>query len=268
MPAIQLPRLKIQAAKLAEQFADPVVFCRGLHNLLDFYASRAYHPGQAGDPPPLMAAYHVPPPVLREVIKDLTPFALSAPESAFALSDALWSELYLEFRLLAVSLLGLLSPHPPDPVILRVRTWAEPRTEARLIRALINTGLTQIRREYPVRYLQLAEAWLTSPEQFSQKLGLQALVPLLDLQEFQDIPLIIKMLTPLVRTAPFPLRPDLIDVIAGLAKRSPQETAYFLRQNLAVKSENPVTAWLIRQSLHSFPVEIQTSLRTALHESK
>ena len=268
MPAIQLPRLKIQAAKLAEQFADPVVFCRSLHNLLDYYAGRAYRPGQTGDPPPLMATYHVPPPVLREVIKDLTPFTLSAPEAALALSDALWSEPYLEFRLLAVSLLGLISPHPPDPVILRVRAWAKPRTEARLTRALINTGLTQIRREHPVHYLQLAETWLASPELFSQQLGLQALVPLLDLQEFQDIPHIIKMLTPLIRTAPSPLRPDLIDVITGLAKRSPQETAYFLRQNLAVKSDNPVTAWLIRQSLHSFPAEIQTSLRIALHENK
>jgi len=268
MPAIQLPRLKIQAAKLAVQFADPVVFCRSLHNLLDFYAGRAYRPGQVGDPQSLMAAYHVPPPVLREVIKELTPFMLSAPEAALALSDALWSEPYLEFRLLAASLLGLISPHPPDPVLLRVRAWAKPRTEARLTRALINTGLSQIRREYQARYLQLAETWLASPELFSQHLGLQALVPLLDLQEFQDIPLMIKMLTPLIRIAPFPLRPDLIDVIGGLAKRSPQETAYFLRQNLAVKSDNLATAWLIRQSLHSFPAEIQTSLRIALHENK
>ena len=268
MPAIQLPRLKIQAAKLAGQFVDPVVFCRSLHNLLDFYADRAYRPGQVGDSRPLMAAYHVPSPVLREVIKVLTPFTLSAPEAVLALCDTLWSEPYLEFRLLAVSLLGLISPYPPDPVLLRVRDWTKPRTEARLAKALINTGLSQIRREYQARYLQLAETWLASPELSSQQLGLYALVPLLELQEFQDIPLIIKMLTPLVRTAPLALRPDLIDVIAGLAKRSPQETAFFLRQNLVVKSDNPVTAWLIRQSLHSFPAEIQKSLRSALHENK
>ena len=268
MPAIQLPRLKIQVAKLAEQFADPVVFCRSLHDLLDFYADQAYRPGQSGNPPPLIAAYHVPPPVLREVIKELTPLTHRTPEAALALSDALWSEPYLEFRLLATSLLGLVSPHPLEPVLGRVRAWARPRTEARLTRDLINTGLTRIRREHPARYLQIAEAWIASPELFSQQLGLQALVPLLGLHEFQDIPLLIKMLTPLIRSAPSPLRPDLIDVIAGLAKRSPQETAYFLRQNLAVKSDNPITAWLIRQSLHSFPAEIQTYLRTALHENK
>lgn len=268
MPAIQLPRLKIQVARLTEQCADPVLFCRSLHNLLDSYADRAYRPGQAGAPPPLLAAYHVPQPVLREVIKELTPFAISATEPALALSDALWSEPNFEFRQLAAALLGLISPYPPELILGRVQAWAKPRTEARLTKALIENGLNRVRREHSTRYLQLAESWLTSQEVFSQQLGLQALVPLLDMPEFQDFPLIFKLLAPLVRRAPSSLRPDLIIVIAGLAKRSPQETAYFLRQNLVIKSDNPVTAWVIRHSLHFFPPEIQSNLKTALHENK
>ena len=268
MPAIQLPRLKIQVAKLAEQCADPVLFCRSLHNLLDSYAERVYRPGQVGDPPPLLAAYHVPPPVLREVIRELTPFMTSAAEPALALSDALWSEPTFEFRQLAAALLGLISPYPPEPVLGRVQAWAKPRTEARLTKALIDNGLNRVRGEHPTHYLQLAESWLTSQEVFSQQIGLQALVPLLDMPEFQDFPLIFKLLAPLVRGAPSPLRPDIITVIAGLAKRSPQETAYFLRQNLAIKSDNPVTPWVIRHSLQFFPPEIQSNLRTALHENK
>ncbi len=268
MPAIHLPRLKIQVAKLAEQSTDPVIFCRSLHNLLDSYAGRIYRPGQGGAPPPLLTAYHVPPPVLREVIKELTPFIHNAPDMAFVLIDALWSEPYLEFRLLAIALLGLISPYPPEPVLFRVQAWASPNTEVSLINALINTGLTRIRCEIPAIYLHQIESWLASRDVFSKQLALQAIVPLVNMQEFQDIPLIFRLLAPLIHSVPTQLRPDLLSVITCLAKRSPQETAILLRQNLVIESDNPVTAWLIRHSLNSFPGEIQIKLQKALHERR
>jgi hypothetical protein len=268
MPAIQLARLKIQAAQLAEHFANPVLYARSLHDLLDYYADRAYRPGQTGEPPPLLTAYSVPPQVIRQILKELTPFAAQDRPAALALCDALWSEPYFEFRLLAASLLGEISPHPPEEILARVKAWAVPSTEIRLLAALFTIGLSWFRQDLPELYLRQVEAWLASAEVFSQHLGLQALGPLATAQGFDNLPVLFRLLAPLVRSAPMQLRPDLLDVVQGLARRSPQETAYFLRQNLEIKTDNPGTAWLARHSLASFPVEVQTSLRAALRENR
>lgn len=266
MPAIQVARLKIQCAQLAERFSEPPVFTHDLHELLDFYADRTYRPGQAGKPPPLIKSYNVPPPVMRQLLKELIPLANADSKAALTLCDRLWLEPYLEFRLLAASLLGQVSPHPSEDILDRVCNWSGPKTEDRLLQALITTGLARVRRETPDQYLGQLEAWLFSGDILSQQLGLRALLPLVEDEDFENLPVIFQMLTLLVRSAPAALRPDLLEVLRNLAHRSPQEVAFFMRQNLAVP-EAPDTPWLIRQILPAFSLEMQAGLRRALREA-
>jgi hypothetical protein len=121
-----------------------------------------------------------------------------------------------------------------------------------------------VRAEDTALYLDLIKSWLESREVFSQRLGLRALLFLLKSSSFENMPLAMRLLAPVVRAAPSRLKPDLLDLIQALAQRSPRETAFFLRQNLAVKNDNPGTPWLIRNSLRYFPLEMQSSLRQAL----
>jgi hypothetical protein len=58
----------------------------------------------------------------------------------------------------------------------------------------------------------------------------------------------------------------LLDVMRVLAMRSPNESAFFLRQNLTVMIDDDSTAWLIRKSVRYFPEEVQKSLKTALRK--
>ena len=51
---------------------------------------------------------------------ELAPLVTSRPGEALSLCDALWEEPYLEFRLLAASILGLIPADPPDPIFIRV----------------------------------------------------------------------------------------------------------------------------------------------------
>lgn len=266
MPAIQLPRLRIQAAGLAEKFSKPKAFVRGFHELCDIYAERTRRPGQTGEPPPLLMAYKVPAPVLRQVLKELSLDIYQDGEAALELAGTLWAEPCLEFRMLAASILGNVSPQPPERVIERFGNWAKPGTDDRLVSALVEVGLARLRRENPERYLEETKSWLASEEAFSQRLGLRALLSLVRSQEFENLPLAMRLLAPLVRSAPHRLRPDLLDVIRALAERSPGETAYFLRQNLSVKSDNPGTAQIIRSGLRFFPPEDQAALRQAVRE--
>jgi hypothetical protein len=54
-----------------------------------------------------------------------------------------------------------------------------------------------------------------------------------------------------------------LDVLIALARCSPRETAFFLRQSLELPN-SPDTPWLIRQTARYFPADIQESLRAAV----
>jgi hypothetical protein len=266
MPAIQLARLKIQAEELSAKAGSPVEFCRELHALLDYYADRAYRPGKTGQPPPLLKSYHVSPPVMRQILSSLQPFIAREQQGTLELSDALWSESYYELRMLAVSLLGQVSLDPPEPILERFTSWANPSVEKRLIRILIETGLARLRREQRQRYLDEATARLMDSSEFVQQLGLQFLEPVVTAQDFEDYPAITRLLTPILRSGSTLLRHDLLRLTQALAKKSPKETAFYLRQNLVYKQNNLNTTWLIRHTLADFPPENQEYLREGLRE--
>jgi hypothetical protein len=75
------------------------------------------------------------------------------------------------------------------------------------------------------------------------------------------------MVTPYLRIIQPALRPDVLVVVRTLIRCSPAETAYLLRQNLAVP-DNPDTAWLIRQVLDDFPEETRAGLKAAMKPGK
>jgi len=265
MPAIQPARLRQQASLLAEYYDQPAAFVRSLHHLFDIYADRTHRSGQVGEPSPLLAAYNVKPPVLRQVLRELAPLAASRPEQALDLCDALWEQPYLEFRLLGATLLGQVSGQPAELILNRVAAWVKAGQEDRLIRALLTQGLAGLRREDPDRLMELIEEWLDSPDVYYQKLGLRTLAPVAADPDFENLPVFFRLITGLVREAPLPLRPDLLDLLATLAHRTPRETAYYLRQSLDA-THSSATAWLIRQSLREFPVDIQDGLRAVARE--
>jgi hypothetical protein len=264
MPALQPARLKIQASELVQWATDPSNFCLAYHKFLDNYADRTYRPGQVGEPPPLLRAYHVPDPVLRAVVKEMNLFAGSNREAALELADALWMEPYLEFRLLAASALGQISPIPVVSVIQRVENWAVPSTEERLINALVNSGLARLRLEHLSFYQQQMEIWISSDKIQFNRLGLKAIPPLLENDEFEDFPLVFNQLSKAIRGEVKPLKTDILVVIKVLAARSPAETAYFLSQMKNTADQNLNIDWFIRNSRSYFPPDSQKYLREVL----
>jgi hypothetical protein len=268
MPAIQPARLKIQTARLVENYSDPPAFCRALDGLLESYADRTYRPGLSGEPPPLLPAYNVPAQVLRQVGRDLAPLAREQRAAALKLCDAMWQVRIFEFRWLAAAMLGHIQPVPPQDILARIDSWAKPSTEERLMEVLFTSGLVRLRQEQPKVYLQMIEGWLETGKTFTQHLGLKALRVLLDTPEATNLPTLFQQITPLVRSSPASLRPDLLDILHRLAELSPKETAYFLRQNLDIQQDNPGSAWLTRNSLEYFPADVQASLREALRAAR
>jgi hypothetical protein len=115
--------------------------------------------------------------------------------------------------------------------------------------------------------IRLIQDWLESTKPLYQQLGLRALLPLVENPEFENLPVFYRLIQPLVCNVPPGLRPDLLDVLVALARRSPQETAYFLRQTLNYPdAADP--AWLIRQLLNEFPTAQAHMLRAVVKETE
>jgi hypothetical protein len=261
MPAIQLARLKLQAGLLRDSFSRPQAFVRQIHYLLEFYANRSHRRGQSGDPAPLIHSYNVPAPVLRQIILEVTPLVQENFEQALELIDCLWKEENLECRTIAISLLGILPVAQPNEILDRVHSWI-PVPEERLVEQILSKGLARLRQEARPHFVNTVNLWIKSSDKRKQQIGLRSLVYPLAEGEFEDLPTLFRILTPVVRNiTPF-IKQDLVFVFQGLARSSPNETAYFLRQNMPF----PDIPWLTRQVIKELPEALQGNLKKALKQ--
>jgi hypothetical protein len=185
------------------------------------------------------------------------------PGDILPLCDALWNEPNYDVKQLASRLLGQAPVSPPDQVIERLETWIRQDFDNLVLDGLLKYGLERLLSEAPGKLLELVSSWLAKNDHQIQVAGLRAMISLIQEIGAENLPVIFRLITPYVRVAPTRLRPDIVAALTALAHYSPAETAYFLRQNLAVP-ENPDTAWLIRRVIGEFPAEVQLSLRKAL----
>jgi len=265
MPAIQIARIRHQAAQLAEHFSQPEVFIRKLEDLFEFYGDRTRRPRQMGAPPPILKTYKVPDPVMRRILIELVARVADDPEGGFVLVDALWEQPILELRMLAVSVLGKMPSAEHERILERLEKWAEENEEDTLLEAMARDSLVNLLRETPEMFLGQVERWLIADDLNLKVLGLRALTAQLTATDFENLPVAYQLLDLVMDSATRKLRPYLLDVIILLAKRSPSETAYFLGTNMK-DMENPVIRWVTRQSMDSFPEEVQDSLRGAMRK--
>jgi hypothetical protein len=267
MPAIQPARLKHQTAQLAYVFEQPELFLKALYNLLNFYADRTHRTGQGGVPEALLESFQVSGPVLREIIFELRPIARTKPQATMLLSQTIWQQPILEYRLIASALIGQIPPSQPEEILQVIQGWLEMKPEDRIMQTLIDQGMIRLRHEQALVYMDVVKDWLTRSEFEYQRYGLWALYYLAIDPDYRNLPEILHLLTPFLRNIPNELRPDILNVLQNLAHYAPQETAYLLRQNLN-RSDASDIAWLTRQLVQEFPKPIQDNLRESLRANQ
>jgi len=263
MPAVELTRLRTQINRLILSFDDPAGFCSALKELLDLYTNRAYRPGTAVQPQPLLPNYRVAPLIMRQLEIQLSRTCQEQPQKALEVVEALWQDTHLETRLLAATLLGAVPDSHIDGVLAKLRAWSDPEINFRILDALFENGARTLRRAAAAQLLELHEEWVTSTQIPVQAMGLRALVPLIQDERFDNLPPVFSLVSPLLQQIPTRLYPDIYTVLEALAKRSPAETVYFLRQILPMAS-GPATARMVRRCMPLFNAAQQASLRTAL----
>ncbi len=263
MPAIQLSRLKVQVTTLGNDFNQPEVFIRRLHDLLDLYTDRTFRPGGGSPPPNLTPHYNVSIQVLHQIENDLAERASQDPQAAAILADHLWADDWYEPHLLAVHLLGALCLLHPETVVTRLLAWADPAEDPQLLQLLLTSGKVRLQIEHPELWLSVAGRWINTNQKPYQAMGLTALRTLVEDRKFENLPAVFSLLEPLVQAAPPALLPEVSNLVGALAARSPVETAYLLRHALVVSQAQNLPR-LIRRCLGHFPPEAQERLREAL----
>lgn len=260
MPAVPLARLKKQIADLTLNYTRPAEFVHDVDALLEYYGDHVFRTGMATQPAPLAPMYHTPPLVLRQLEMELAPLVQANPNATLKLTDALWQARHLETRLLAVILVGRLPASHSEQVVQRLQAWAAPQEERRLLDALIVQGTAGLIAHRPDALLSLIRTWLSSSDAAVMGLGLRALLPLIRDEEFENLPPIFAAVSPVLQSAAPAVQAELLEVTRALARRSPAETTFFLKQILSMAPAPAVTR-MARKVLPELPPILQASLR-------
>ncbi len=261
MPAIDLARLRKQAARLADFFFVPDEFIKHLHEMLDFYVNYSVRKPPAIAPGVNLQTYRSPTVVVKQIEQELTILAdkYDNADAALDLADHLWDENYLETRLLAAFLLGRIPPQE-ERLLARLTAWTQQVHEPSLRAELLNKSLTRMRRETPEKFLELISEWLQPERTLLWPNGIQAIISAVSDPDFINLPPLLKVIEPIVEAAPSKLQLEIEELILALYKASPKETSYFIRQVLK-NSENPMTAITLRRISPSFPTELKEEVR-------
>lgn len=263
MPAIRIEHLNQQIDRVIADFKYPDRCIRNIIDLCEYYSNRIRKHGQSGEPKPIINQFNIPKPVLRQLIQALPSIASEHPAQTIILIDKLWNKQIFEFQLIACSLLGTLPIENKAHVIQTINLWIEKNIDRQVEITISDIGLANIRENAPRQLLSYIENWLVNDDMKHKRLALLALLPIIKNQKKDFLPEIYSMIKPYIRNIPDTIKYDVLNVIETLSERSPVETAYLLKSNLKLFNKNH-TAWLIRQSIHHFPNNIQEELRSEL----
>lgn len=266
MPAIDIARLRKQASRLADFFFLPDDFIKHLREILDFYVNHTLRTSENIAPGSNLPTYRTPIVVIRQIENELSALATENPHFSLDLADRLWDEGYIETRLLAAFLLGRIPPQE-ERLLARLTAWTQQVRDPSVRAALLTTSLARMRQETPDHFLIVISEWLHPARQSMWPSGIQALLPMISDQNFENLPPIYTVVRPIIEAAPGILQNDLADLINALYKASPSETTYYLREILE-SSPNPLTAITLRRILKMFPPELQAGIHDLIRQKR
>lgn len=262
MPAINLAQLNKEAVRLADLFDEPAAFIRELREMLESYVNRTLRTRDAVAPSSTLSTYRTPPAVMRKIENTLRPLAKENPEATLTLADELWDANTLETRLLAAYLLGLIPPEE-GRLLARLTVWTQKVRDPNVRGSLLTHSLARLRKETPRRFIELIGEWLYPRREQFWSNGLQALLPLINAADFDNLPPVFDLFEPVLEAAPTRHQGDVGRVINALYNASPTETTFFLKQ-IIQKEGNQKAATILRRLSPDFPTDLQDSLRKEL----
>jgi hypothetical protein len=262
MPAIDLARLRKQAARLADFFFLPNEFMKHLREILDFYVNYTLRTKENVAPGSNLKTYRTPPAVLTQIENEIKQTAEENPHFALELADILWDEGALETCLLAAFLLGRIPPQE-ERLLPRLTAWTQQVRDPDVRSALLSTSLMRMRKETPAQFLNLIREYFHPERSRTWSNGIQALLPMIADTNYNNLPPILDLVEPIIEEAPTSLQNNLSDLIIALYRASANETIFMLKHILE-RTENPMTLITLRRMSVNFPPPLQRELQELL----
>ncbi|MBI9046174.1 MAG: hypothetical protein JEZ06_16900 [Anaerolineaceae bacterium] len=196
----------------------------------------------------------------------IKPLILENPLAAFRLSDELWKDDVYEVKKVSAIILGHIPACFKDEIMHRLITRTSvdtglPSNSDQDI--LFEFGTLALRREHPDELIVLFKSWIRKDENKIHLLVLNAIAPIIQDQQFNNLPPIIDIMADYLKTIHSGINNELTNVFKVLAIRTPIETAYILNQAI-ILHPSPILFRLTRQILPLFEQSTQDKLRKTL----
>jgi hypothetical protein len=169
----------------------------------------------------------------------------------------------VEFRQLAVFSLSCLPPENPEELISRIKGWLSDCTAEDIRRLVMTQGLQRLAAEKPEASLRFIDELVLSNTRADQQAALFGLSFFASDEGYLNLPLLFKSLEKILANEEKSLVKETSNLLRILIKRSEQETAFFLSQQLTSNPQERVFR-VTRQILKSFSPENQLKLREIL----
>jgi hypothetical protein len=261
MPAVELGRLQQQVAQISDLFQQPAEYLLAAENLLRDHGMPVHRQGRVKGLRPILVSYEVPPPLLRLLAQEMSAQAREHATDAVAIADGLWSRPVLETRQLAISLLGSIEGLPGE-ITKRLEAWAQQNREPLLVAELSADGTKTLRANHQDALLEMAVRLLSGEDARKQILAIGALRGLVSEEQLSNLPKMFDLLAPVCKDPDRKIRPELAELLVGLAQASPKETEFFL-QEISRGQPSESAGWLVRQAARALPADSQARLRAA-----
>lgn len=266
MTAINPARLKMQIAELGELIDQADQFAAGLHELLAYYSARIQQTSLSRTPLRLQT-YQVPKPVIQALESELAERLAGKPEAGYPLVDALWDEYWLEFRQIAVQVLGILPSNEPDRILDRILKWLDQCSTEDIRRMIMTEGLNSLASESPDQCITLIEKLISRNDKGSHQAALFGLGMFARNPSYLNLPILYRNLAWILRTEENGLIKEICVLLRILINRSEQETTYFIIKQIDLAYQPRFTR-VIRQVINTLSQENQILLREKMEVLK
>ena len=233
MVAINLSRLAKQLEELRECFDDPEKFLASLHRFFSFYHQYSHRKHHDTIPESFMRQYDLPMQIVPQLELSLRQTVIKEVAQSYALVDVLWQDNFFESRDLACYILGHLPEAENERVLFQVKEWLSQPLDRAVVASIFDKACQGILNDSPLLFRDLVKELLESPEVWRKRQGLFALSLYLPKAESKDLPTVYSMIRPFISQSDLQLQSRLAELVHSLAKQSPGEVVYLLKEVLA-----------------------------------
>jgi hypothetical protein len=269
MAAIDLTRLNKQIEALKEVFSQPAEFRKLFHEILQFYHRYAHRQHKDAVPVSFMRVYDLPDQILPQLANGLSLKARQDANETLAVVDELWEDEHFEARDLAAHLLGQVPLAAKEVVFARIQQWSSGPLDRAVVNSVFSKGSQRLRAEDTEGWIEFVGNLLASPIERTQNHGLYALSLLVEQSHSDQLPRFFRWIRPFLQSDQSLIQANLSQVIASMARRSPTETAYVLKEVLS-DTDGAGVEGRVRAYLPFFDEQVSQGLQASirLHQKR